>query len=433
MRTLLSVILILIAPLILHSQELPCKSYYSKDEGGRCQERYKEDSEGNVNGKYISYYSDGSVKSRGELIHGNKQGNWMEHVDLLFSFEKYVWYEKGEVIAVSDIPISSYAEAKQINEVESKKQIAKEKVDLSFQNSSPCSFANSYPDDPRSVRARELCDEERKRVEQRMLDAQRNSERQKIENAKRILNENSREILFGNQAVIIDHELPEQAKQAELKLYSRYKGKGDLSLSDTVFYFLLKWSGDAEEKSDFIKYYETKDHIKKTTRVYFGWQYLKYLCELNGCSEGTSNKMALDTLKSLIRKPYYAKDNRLFINQAALEIKLHRPDDAIRTLGLLNAINYNDVVVFKYKCDPVVIRSFLNGVAYLLKNEGSNLASAKRYFVSFQSSATELDFKAASYFVSELGATHLSLTSKIVDRKLGLLTRESLDKFIQKK
>lgn len=88
------------------AQELPCKSKFSD---GQCKARYREDENGQIHGKYISYFQNGSVYERGSYVHGNAQGNWESP-----SEGEYTWYEKGKRIIVSDSPISSYAHALQL-------------------------------------------------------------------------------------------------------------------------------------------------------------------------------------------------------------------------------------------------------------------------------------------------------------------------------
>ncbi|WHZ06874.1 MAG: hypothetical protein OJF59_000627 [Cytophagales bacterium] len=110
----IATLLVLLLKVNSYSQELPCKSYYPREQGGRCKERYKEDENGLIHGKYISYEKDGSVETRGSFVHGVKQGNWYDR-SFFDGPIGYRWYENGSwVIAGNDQPISSYTEAQKL-------------------------------------------------------------------------------------------------------------------------------------------------------------------------------------------------------------------------------------------------------------------------------------------------------------------------------
>lgn len=81
MKKSLKILVITISTCIFFSQsyaqELPCKSqYYDK----KCKERYLEDSEGQIHGKFISYNEDGSVKLVAYYSHGKYNGTVTEYL-----------------------------------------------------------------------------------------------------------------------------------------------------------------------------------------------------------------------------------------------------------------------------------------------------------------------------------------------------------------
>jgi|GEM_PF-4989000 len=103
------------------SQEMPCRKSYPSSKGGGCMERYTEDANGEKHGKYISYDVNGNVTSRGNYVHGVKQGNWY-NIDSFFYPSSYFWYENGKYIIHSENPINSYQEALKLNEEYFKRQ-----------------------------------------------------------------------------------------------------------------------------------------------------------------------------------------------------------------------------------------------------------------------------------------------------------------------
>ncbi|MBK0401805.1 hypothetical protein I5M27_02345 [Adhaeribacter sp. BT258] len=104
-------LLVLVIPFILKGQELPCKAKYRD---GRCKERYREDSNGEIHGKYILYNEAGVVSSRGNFNHGKAQGCW----EFIYSDgTEYKWYENGKEVYFHSnhySPIVSYAQAIQL-------------------------------------------------------------------------------------------------------------------------------------------------------------------------------------------------------------------------------------------------------------------------------------------------------------------------------
>lgn len=123
------------------AQELPCKANY---DDGRCYERYSEDSDGQIHGKYIKYWEDGKVYENatyshgklhgpykqlsrsgkewynGNYVNGEKEGSWME-------FNRYLYYTKDWTVSNTS-PINSLAQAQQIyKEVMAQRQADKAK------------------------------------------------------------------------------------------------------------------------------------------------------------------------------------------------------------------------------------------------------------------------------------------------------------------
>lgn len=81
MKTIIVILLIVFSPIIIQAQELPCKA---KFKNGRCKERYKEDSQGNIHGTYIEYDENGNRLALGNYSHGKKQGQWKYPATNLF-------------------------------------------------------------------------------------------------------------------------------------------------------------------------------------------------------------------------------------------------------------------------------------------------------------------------------------------------------------
>lgn len=97
---------------LIAQEPLPCQTRY---ENGRCETRYREDSNYKRHGEYIQYGEDGSIMFKGNYVHGVEHGSWYigEFLNRLNSYP-YWWYVNGEVIAKSEKPINSLAEAKAI-------------------------------------------------------------------------------------------------------------------------------------------------------------------------------------------------------------------------------------------------------------------------------------------------------------------------------
>jgi hypothetical protein len=70
MKTTLLIIL-LFNSFTVFSQDLPCKEKYYN---GRCKQRYLEDVEGKIHGKFISYFEDGTVDEVAHYSHGKYHG-----------------------------------------------------------------------------------------------------------------------------------------------------------------------------------------------------------------------------------------------------------------------------------------------------------------------------------------------------------------------
>lgn len=158
----------LVSPGSLIAQELPCKSYYSKEEGGRCKQRYLEDDNGEIHGKYIFYDQNGVVAERGSFVHGKRQGNWYTQGDYMLqeylqSKMYYVWFEKGELIIWSLKEISSYSEALKLKsdfaeKVKEQTLSDEKKRKDQYISSDPCKFIEDYPSDDRADEARKKCE-----------------------------------------------------------------------------------------------------------------------------------------------------------------------------------------------------------------------------------------------------------------------------------
>ncbi|MBS1558419.1 MAG: hypothetical protein JST69_06790 [Bacteroidetes bacterium] len=126
--TALVICTILFLSIKSYSQELPCKSYYAKAEGGSCKEKYLEDDSGKKNGKFIVYEINGDIEVKGQYSHGARQGAWSykgysKYLEaqpgaksgLAAAYDipdnVYCWYERDVEVARSEKPISSYEEA----------------------------------------------------------------------------------------------------------------------------------------------------------------------------------------------------------------------------------------------------------------------------------------------------------------------------------
>lgn len=73
--------LAILIPYIIAAQISPERTWYYNDNGQKTtvKERWDEDSEGNKNGTYILYFSNGTKQVSGTYIHGQKSGTWKEN------------------------------------------------------------------------------------------------------------------------------------------------------------------------------------------------------------------------------------------------------------------------------------------------------------------------------------------------------------------